>query len=279
MESTPNITAASPFLAWRQGDCVIGTEDFVFRILPASPLSMASHQAVKVDPQAEFVVEQVDGLMVISQGCDIVRNPTERPFIEVAPLVHLPEGTFNEVLLGARPQFVTVPGLHANRLAADLDRIQTVEKSLLAGWQRLSGCLLDADRRSLGKQLARKRYRAALPDEFAPWFKPLRNRFARLKDSSALDASVFHVLEEIRIQASPSWDAPQIDVFIWFILDDEASIRDRSSILDAWLAKIPPSGPFVTCLGRFVRYEEMTAAEYIDSDPLDLDHLSPEMGE
>ena len=275
----PDVACANEPLAWRQGDCVVGTQDFVFRILAAKPLTKAGQQAVAEDPETEFVVEPVDGLMVVSQSCDIVRNPEERPFVEAAPLVKLTEATFKEVILGARPQFVTVPGLHADRLAADLDRIQTVEKSLLATWPRHPGCLVDADRRSLGKQLARKRYRAALPDEFTPWFKPLRNRFARLGDSGAIDAAVFRELEEIRIQASPSWDASQIDVFIWLILSDDAPTRDRSDVLDAWLAKIPPRGPFVSCQGRIVRYEDMTAAEYIDSDPLELDHMSPEIDE
>lgn len=274
-ESNPSCDVRS----WRQGDCVIGEQDFVYRIMSATPLCQASQQAVGLDPSAEFVVHPVDGLMVVSQSCDIARPPEARPFAEVAPLVKLAEEDFREVLLGARPRYVTVPGLHMSRLAADLDRIQTVEKTLLSAWPRHQGCHTDSDRRLLGKQLARKRFRAALPDEFAPWFKPLRNRFSRLTGSSSADAIVFQELSEIRIQASPSWDAARVDIFIWFVLKDEAPVRDRSAILEGWLAKIPPKDAFVSCQGRVVRYEDMTALEYIDSDPLDLDHMSPEQSD
>lgn len=279
MALTPESNPSNDANLWRQGDCVVGEQDFVYRILPTQPLCRESHQAVEEDPSAEFVVHPVDGLMVVSQSCDIVRPPEARPFAEVAPLITLAEEDFREVLLGARPRYVTVPGLHTSRLVADLDRVQTVEKTLLGAWSRHQGCFSDSDRRLLGKQLARKRFRAALPDKFTPWFKPLRNRFSRLAGSSSADAMVFQELCEIRIQASPSWDAPRVDVFIWFVLKDGAPVLDRSAVLEGWLAKLPPTDPFVACQGRIVRYEDMTGLEYIDSDPLDLDHMSPDQGE
>jgi hypothetical protein len=267
---------ADPALDWRQGDCVLGTQDFIYRILATMPLAKASMDAVAEDPLAEFVAQPVEGLMVVSQSCDIVRAAKGRPFVEVVPLVQLPDLEFREVILGARPQYATVPSLHADKLAADLDRVMTVEKTLLSTWARHPGCSGDSDRRLLGKQLARKRYRAALPDEFNPWFKPLRNRLSRLADANSADALVFSELEEIRIQATPAWGAAQINIFIWFILKDEAPNRDRSEVLDAWLAKIPPRSPFISCDGRMAFYSDMTASEYIDSDSLDLDYMSPE---
>ncbi len=276
MVPSPLSSPADPALDWRQGDCVLGTQDFIYRILATMPLAQASMDAVAEDPLAEVVAQTVEGLMVVSQSCDIVRPAAGRPFVEAAPLVQLPDLEFREVILGARPQYATVPSLHAAKLAADLDRVMTVEKSLLSTWARHPGCSDDSDRRLLGKRLARKRFRAALPDEFTPWFKPLRNRLSRLADSNAADALVFSELEEIRIQATPSWGAAQVNIFIWFILKDEAPARDRSDVLDAWLAKIPPKGTFITCGGRMAFYSDMTASEYLDSDSLDLDHMSPE---
>jgi hypothetical protein len=275
MVPSPPSSPGDLALDWRQGDCVLGEQDFIYRILATMPLVKASVDAVAVDPMAEVVAQTVEGLMVISQSCDIVRPTVGRPFVEVAPLVQLPDPEFREVALGARPQYVTVSSLRAGKLAADLDRVMTVEKSLLSSWARHPGCSGDSERRLLGKQLARKRYRAALPDEFAPWFKPLRNRLSRLDGSSAADALVFSELEEIRVQATPSWGAAQMDIFIWFILKDDAPNRDRSEILEAWLAKIPPNGVFISRTGRITHYSDMTALEYIDSDPLDLDHMSP----
>lgn len=69
---------------------------------------------------------------------------------------------------------------------------------------------------------------------------------------------------------------PQHAVFVWFVLNDDAGTLDRSQIQKGWEEKIIATGRYTHGRGRFVHYEDMTAAEYLDSDTLDLERLSPE---
>lgn len=264
---------------WRQGDCVPGANEFVFRMDPGLPTTPESREAVRADPETAYVVHPVEGFMVVTQTCDLVKPIEGAPFAEVSPLVTLPPALFREVQLGARPRFATVPPLHSACQAADLDRTLTIEKACLALWPRQSGCRTDLERRRLSLHLGRKRQRAALPDGFAPWFKPLRNRLARLARSASADANVFQDLEEIRVQPAPSWDAETVFVFIWFLLKDEAPPADRSQVLKEWLTKLIPSPPIAGVDGRMIHYADLQASDYRDSDPLDLDHFSPDAEE
>jgi hypothetical protein len=61
-------------------------------------------------------------------------------------------------------------------LAADLDRTMTVEKAVVAGWQRVQGCHSDDEARVFAQALARKRVRVALPDDFTAFIRGLQNR-------------------------------------------------------------------------------------------------------
>lgn len=261
---------------WRQGDCVPGPNEFVFRLDPKLPSTPASQEAVREDPDATYAAQPVEGFMVITQTCDLVKPIAGAPFVEVSPLVTLTPAVFEEVRLGARPRFVTVPPLHSTLQAADLDRILTIEKACLALWPRQSGCRTDTERRKLGLQLGRKLQRAALPDFFAPWFNPLRKRFNRLKHANSPEAVAFQDLDDIRVQPHPFWDAPEVTLFFWFILKDEAPEADRSKALEEWLGRLVPAPPVTQVEGRVVHYVDMLASEYLDSDPLDLDHFSPE---
>jgi len=53
--------------------------------------------------------------------------------------VQLEERALKEVERGRRPQFAFVPGVAHRRLVTDLDRVMTVEKSIVAGWERTPG--------------------------------------------------------------------------------------------------------------------------------------------
>jgi hypothetical protein len=120
--------------AWRQGDCVLGDHWFVHRINTAYVVTDAGRAAA--DAGVDLAEQQVVGLVVVSQTCDVVRSCEERPFVEVCPVVEVDEDRLHEIERGRRPSYASLPLLAAQRLVADLDRVMTVENPSL---QRGSG--------------------------------------------------------------------------------------------------------------------------------------------
>ena len=268
---------------WWQGDCVLSAQHFFYLVNPSLPLFSESQVWAANNPGNELVeVDIPDGLMVLTQTCDIRRKCQERPFIELAPLVRLetpeagvPEDEFDEVIGGRRPRYATIPALHASRLAADLDQTITVEKAVVANWDRAPGCGTDHDRRVLSRQLAHKRNRAALPDEFVGFMRTLERRFKEIKRKANQEGEAFRAIQEVRVQASPDWYADQVELFFWFILKDEAPEADREEVKKSWLARLGTSDRYVSIEGSFTRYDLMKVSTYFDSDMLELDRLSP----
>jgi hypothetical protein len=265
--------------AWCQGDCVLAPEAFSYRINTTLPLGELSKRALELNPGMEFVETMAShGLMVLSQTCDIRRKCSDRPFVEVAPLIPATKpGEFKEVKAERRARYATVPGLHHLQLAADLEQILTVEKAVMANWDRTAGCSSDEERRLLGRQLGRKRSRAALPDDFLAFLTPLGERLKALKKlkTPSLESKTFLDLAEIRVHPIPNWDKAKVGLYFWFILKDEAPEADRIPLATSWLALLAPSGRFTSCKGAFTRYDILKVAEYFDSDQLDFDRLSP----
>ncbi len=160
---------------WRQGDYVLGEHWFVQRYDPQRPLTKASLDAAQQGID-DLIESEVRGFVVVTQTCDIVRSCSSRPFIEVVPLVEVDEQYLCEIERGRRPQYAFIPGVVEHRLVADLDRIMTVEKAVVAGWERKQGCQSDQEVRSLAQALARKRIRFAFPDDFTQWAGKLQSR-------------------------------------------------------------------------------------------------------
>jgi hypothetical protein len=44
---------------------------------------------VAAEADADLAKQQVLGLVVVTQSCDVVRSCTERPYVEVCPLVEV----------------------------------------------------------------------------------------------------------------------------------------------------------------------------------------------
>jgi hypothetical protein len=263
---------------WRQGDCVLGEQWFLFRSDPDSPLT---REAVEATADGSDTVDaEVLGLTVVTQSCDVVRTCRDRPFVEVCPLIPVEEieGTDLRQVERARfPRYAFIPGIADRGLVADLDRVMTVEKSVLMKWERIPGCADDLQRRDLQLAIARKRSRAAFPDDFVVLAKRLQ---ARLKKKHGKKESpegcALRALREIRVRAAPSWDAPEVHVFFWFVRDDDQESQGLrwDEHLRMWLALVPPDGKFTVVEGVVVTLDDLTAREYVESDPLDLDHLS-----
>lgn len=168
---------------WRQGGCVLDEQWFVFRLNPDAPLTEDAAAAAAAG--AENAEAAVVGFVVLTQTCDIVRDCGERPFIEVCPLVEVDEDKIREIERGHRPNYAHIPGVSDRCLVADLDRVMTVEKAVVAAWDRVTGCLDDNDARRLTLALTRKRARAAFPDDFVAFVGPLKNRMSTKHDKES----------------------------------------------------------------------------------------------
>lgn len=276
-DETKRIDAA--LREWRQGDLALEEFWFVHVGDGAAPLTAAAAEA---SGGAQALTTEVLGLVVLTQTCDIVRSCVTRPYVEVAPLVRVSEDDLRQVKRGRRPAHATLPALEKDLLVADLDRIMTVEKSMVASWRRTPGFTRDADGRAFAQALARKRVRFAFPDDFTLLAKKLQARLGDKHDKNTDEGRGLRALREIRVCASPSWDAPSTEIFFWFIRDDaDATFEGKSwaDLLKDWLKLVPATGRFTSLDGQVATLQEMTAQDYVDSDPLDLDHLSTIDGE
>jgi hypothetical protein len=260
---------------WSQGDCVLGEHWFVHRYNPHCPLTESSRDARSDD--SDLVESEVLGFVVVTQTCDIVRACESRPFIEVVPLVAVDERDLHDIRRARRPQYAFIPALAEKYLVADLDRVMTLEKAVAMQWERIPGCSTDAERRALGQALARKRIRFAFPDDFTQFSKKLQRRLQEKHDKSSNEGDALRTVREIRVRASPSWDASEIELMFWFIRNEnEPTFKERGwdELLEMWLELVPESGRFQPVEGQVTTMEDLSAKDYTESDPLDLDHLS-----
>ncbi len=262
---------------WRQGDLALDEQWFIHIGDPAEPLTEASAEADGKGLQA--LTWEVAGLVVVTQTCDIVRPCSERPFVEVCPLIEVDDGKLQDVVRGRRPAYVLVPELVRQRLVADLDRTMTVEKPIVAKWKRTPGYRSDAEARAFAQALSRKRVRFAFPDDFVGLARKLQERLIGKHEKNTDEGRGLRALREIRVQATPSWDAETVALFFWFIRDGESGATDFegkswADLLREWLKLVPVSARFTEVDGAVVTLADITGADYVGSDPLDLDHLS-----
>jgi len=260
---------------WWQGDCVVGDQWFLHRFDAALPMTAEATEAAA--GEADLCETPVRGLVVLTQTCDLVRPSAKRPYVEVAPLVEVDAATLDDICACRRPAYAFIPALAERCLVADLDRTMTVEKAVVARWDRVPGCVSDDERRKFGRALTRKRGRVAFPADFVELAKPLSKRLAGRHGAETDEGGALRALREIRVRAAPSWGAPQVEVFLWFIRRDIEAESDGTpwpEPLQNWLDLLPPSGRFTVVDGAIVGLDDLTARDYVESDPLDLDRLS-----
>ena len=216
--------------AWRQGDVSLdaGLEFLHLADLtrPHSPASlqvahaMADHgETIVAGPTP--VLDEVHGVVMLSQTCDVVRACQARPFVEVAPLIEVAEQEAEDIRRLKRPAFAYVPATAVDRLVADLDRTMTVEKALVANWTRTPGWDTDSELRDFALALSRKRSRFAFPDDFVVAAGTLQKHFLGKHNKQTREGSHLRALREIRVCAAPSWDSDVVHLSWWFIKDSD----------------------------------------------------------
>lgn len=271
--------------AWRQGDVSLdaGLEFLHLADLsrPHSPASIHvaeafANEGEDVGAGAAPVLDEVAGVVMLSQTCDIVRRCRDRPFVELAPLVQVPEPWVEEIRRLKRPAFAHIPATASQYLVAHLDRTMTVEKALVSGWTRRRGWETDDELRSFAEALARKRTRFAFPDDFVAAARKLEMHLLARHNKQTDEGAHLRALREIRVRAAPSWDADKVQLSWWFIKEaDPVDVHiNWPGFLDHWIALFDQAGRFRLDLPIACRLEDITARDYVESDRLDLDRLS-----
>jgi hypothetical protein len=276
---------------WQQGDVILGADVPFFHLAdltrPVTPQSeeFATEIQDGGDPLAN-IASTVPGFVVISQTCDLVRSSGERALVQVAALVSVDPATVEETKRGFRPRYAYIPEVEEQGLVADLTAIMTIEKSVLIqmpGGTRVRGCPTDTDARRFAEALTRSLGRFAFPDDFVAAIKPVQKRIVEKhgkvtrdkKGRPTAEGQVLETMTEIRVSCTPSWTAAQNELVFYFIFDDRRHIpADADDVIEAILGRFKPTGIFKAPTFRIVTLNEMSAAAYKSSDPLDLDNLS-----
>jgi len=268
---------------WRQGDvsCDAGLAFLHLADLsrPHSPASLAAAKGWSEGAGVDKIVcvsEDVPGIVMLTQTCDIVRPCRDRPFVEIALLVAVDAGAVEQVRRRKRPAYAYVPAMAGSGLVADLDRIMTVEKAVVANWKRIPGWKADAEGREFGRAIAWKRSRFAFPDDFVRATSRFRARLFDKHGRDSAEGECLRALREIRVQAKPSWDHAQVSLTIWFI-DDAAPGRHSSEFhhwVEQWVKFIDQAGRFRVESALVCRLDDISARDYVESERLDFDSLS-----
>lgn len=268
---------------WRQGDVVLGETlpaihlaDLAVPGTPESEQYAAEQIAAGEKPSLSVVSVDFPGFMVVSQTCDIVRDCATREYVELCPLTEVPEHKLGQVRAGRMPRYLSCSGLGDRGLAADLDHVSTVEKRTLIQFndQRVAGVNAEEERRRLASALARKRARAALPDEFVAFIEPLQRRVKERHGRHTDEGRFLAAVREMRALPDPDWGTTSVEVTLFFLFDNSAQIPpDATEQMASLIKRVVPNDQF-TLNGRIMTMEQMTAATYLASDALDLDALS-----
>lgn len=197
---------------YRQGD-VLTLNRAVHLDLPT-----ADGKSVRADVSAEG-----DGVVLLTQTCDIVKPSASRPYVQVAPLVREPDERKAEAWReGASPRYVWLPRIGLDAFV-DLDHITTVTKGLLVTHGRQPGVDGDEEERTLRFRLGRKLSRPALPDDLAPAMGKLRERIEKKWDKAeSAEGRLLQAVRQVRVAPQPTWSADVVHVDVIFIMSPGA---------------------------------------------------------
>ena len=259
---------------WQQGDCFTHQSDFFFKANPKYHIATDSLP----DEDESIIAMEVDGLCVTSQTCDIVRPCKDRPYIEVSPLVKAEDSNhIKQIKKKQRPNRAYIPNLADQNLVVDLDRVMTIEKSCLKGISPIKGCNTDSERRAFAKSLSRKKERPAFPNDFIYLISNLRDKIKGKHNKNSNEGNALRALREIRIAASPSWQESEVSLNFYFIHSMNQTSSDEvgwNKHLEKWKNLLTPHGRFKNITCEVISLESLSAKEYVESDPMDLDYLS-----
>lgn len=198
-------------LLWQQGDVVAGGAWSLHLANANRPLTPEAAESGATGVTS--VVAETDGMVTVSQTCDIVRSCYDpasgqsRPYVQMSPLVRLQGDDLKNAIAGRIPRFARVPGVGSNTFA-DLDRCTTVEKSIIAALPFTRGCPDTADQLSFGATVARHRARFPFPDDVVKTLRPIQQRLINRAGKNSPEGHRVDDLEQVRAAAYPAWGDP-----------------------------------------------------------------------
>ncbi|MVZ96326.1 hypothetical protein EUU23_01250 [Sphingorhabdus sp. IMCC26285] len=219
-------------------------------------------------------IEAPHGVAMISQSCDIIRDLEVRPYVQVAGLVPATDAEVARAIRQETPSRIYLESLDGKSLLIDLDLTATVHKTVVATWQRTSGCNSDGETRKLAKGLARHRQRFAFPDDFNDLIAPIRKWIESKRSKQSPHGNFVRALHEVRAHCD-NWETPTELTFLAIVNDipepeELAHWEEAAKTLETKAQHDDyPAAEF-----KIVTYDSISAREYRESDRLDWDGLS-----
>ncbi|MDT9598554.1 hypothetical protein [Sphingosinicella rhizophila] len=253
---------ALPILSdWRQGDFTLDAD------LEIPVLARDKKRSL-------FAGATGEGMILVSQSCDILRGEGDRPFVQVSPLLSVSESDLNAISRRRKPQFATFPALEARGLVVDLDIVASAEKIVVASWTRHDGCADDYERQDFAAALARHKQRFAFSDDFNREIQPLRKWIQKRAKQSGVNGEMIRAIEHVRVKC-PDWAAASLDLEFICVLNREPTITERrtwrsvQAEMETTITKAYPNS-FL----HLATPGELSLEDYRASVQLDLDGLS-----
>ena len=272
---------------WRQGDYFAGDAlPMVLLFRRTEPATAETAVLADEDETGDEILLgelSFDHLVIVSQTCDVVEHPGSAPYVTLAPIVRIEvEARASEARRGYMPRYAPVPGV-ADDAFADLDLHLTIEKPVLRGVAKATGLRDDDEIRRFQDVTERHASRFAFPSEMTSAFEPLRKRIREKKDKDSFEGRALRLVDDIRLLATPNWDADKIDVDLFFLLrsrDDADAVEDDHDVWEQqrvdWQSRCTPNDRITSIRLILVPLDELDAATYRASDKLDLGGMSPQ---
>lgn len=254
---------------WQQGDYALGVGGFIFADIAAGDELF----------DVEENVEDIVGLIVISQTCDIVRETGGRHYVAVCPLIKVDTEQIKETFKGRKPYLAAIENTQDD-VFADLRRTFSVAKSLLATWNHCSGFSSEAGRVRFAAALERKFGQFAFPNEFDQATKKFRDRvWSRHDKTESEPGKVYRSIQQIRYRATPDWEASERNICILIVLNEEANREVELPVikaeLDRQFDKIewPTGYKWDTPTYMMQTPDNLTASDILNSRRADFDFI------
>lgn len=255
---------------WRQGDYALDVGGFLFAEIAEEARAFDAHEAS----------DEVAGLVVISQTCDVVRLTDDKRYVAVSPLVAKASGQWKQIASGRYPSLTSLE--HAPEgMYVDLARIMSVSKQLLASWDRHPGFTAPERAIRFAAAIERKMGRFAFPDDFDKATKPFQDRVReRHSKPDSPIGKIYRSIDQLRFLASPHWEAEAVEITMLAVLHPNdkrfASDEDIRAELDAackginWPARYQWAEPAF----YLATADDLRGSDILNSQLADFEYLS-----